>query len=162
MNQLSPLQQALVSADRMFQLLDEKGEPVSSERLPRFKGDVVFDDVTFSYEAGKPVLQQIELHAAPGETVALVGHTGSGKSSIMNLLMRFYDPSSGVLRIDGMDVTKLPTQAVRDHLGIVLQDPFLFTGTIRTNVTLGDETITDEQVWKALTAVGADLSLIHI
>ena len=156
MNQLSPLQQALVSADRMFQLLDEKGEPVSSERLPRFKGDVVFDDVTFSYEAGKPVLQQIELHAAPGETVALVGHTGSGKSSIMNLLMRFYDPSAGVLRIDGMDVTKLPTQAVRDHLGIVLQDPFLFTGTIRTNVTLGDETITDEQVWKALTAVGAD------
>lgn len=74
----------------------------------------------------------------------------------MNLLMRFYDPSAGVLRIDGMDVTKLPTQAVRDHLGIVLQDPFLFTGTIRTNVTLGDETITDEQVWKALTAVGAD------
>ncbi|WP_214747142.1 ABC transporter ATP-binding protein [Exiguobacterium sp. s189] len=156
MNQLSPLQQALVSADRMFQLLDEKGEPVSSERIPRFKGEVVFDDVTFSYEAGKPVLQQIELHAAPGETVALVGHTGSGKSSIMNLLMRFYDPSKGVLRIDGMDVTKLPTQAVRDHLGIVLQDPFLFTGTIRTNVTLGDESITDDQVWKALTAVGAD------
>ncbi|WP_214696324.1 ABC transporter ATP-binding protein [Exiguobacterium sp. s160] len=156
MNQLSPLQQALVSADRMFQLLDEKGEPVSSERIPRFKGEVVFDDVTFSYEAGKPVLQQIELHAAPGETIALVGHTGSGKSSIMNLLMRFYDPSKGVLRIDGMDVTKLPTQAVRDHLGIVLQDPFLFTGTIRTNVTLGDETITDEQVWNALTAVGAD------
>ncbi|MDA5561531.1 ABC transporter ATP-binding protein [Exiguobacterium sp. MMG028] len=156
MNQLSPLQQALVSADRMFQLLDEKGEPVSSERIPRFKGEVVLDDVTFSYEAGKPVLQQIELHAAPGETIALVGHTGSGKSSIMNLLMRFYDPSKGVLRIDGMDVTKLPTQAVRDHLGIVLQDPFLFTGTIRTNVTLGDETITDEQVWNALTAVGAD------
>ncbi|MEJ6529263.1 ABC transporter ATP-binding protein [Exiguobacterium sp. USCH10] len=156
MNQLSPLQQALVSADRMFQLLDEKGEPVSSERIPRFKGEVVFDDVTFSYEAGKPVLQQIELHAAPGETIALVGHTGSGKSSIMNLLMRFYDPSKGVLRIDGMDVTQLPTQAVRDHLGIVLQDPFLFTGTIRTNVTLGDETITDEQVWNALTAVGAD------
>lgn len=156
MNQLSPLQQALVSADRMFQLLDEKGEPVSSERIPRFKGEVVFDDVTFSYEAGKPVLQQIELHAAPGETIALVGHTGSGKSSIMNLLMRFYDPSQGVLRIDGMDVTKLPTQAVRDHLGIVLQDPFLFTGSIRTNVTLGDETITDEQVWKALAAVGAD------
>ncbi|WP_214876463.1 ABC transporter ATP-binding protein [Exiguobacterium sp. CH10] len=156
MNQLSPLQQALVSADRMFQLLDEKGEPVSSERIPRFKGEVVFDDVTFSYEAGKPVLQQIELHAAPGETIALVGHTGSGKSSIMNLLMRFYDPSKGVLRIDGMDVTKLPTQAVRDHLGIVLQDPFLFTGTIRTNITLGDESITDDQVWKALTAVGAD------
>ena len=74
----------------------------------------------------------------------------------MNLLMRFYDPSEGELRIDGMDVTNLPTQAVRDHLGIVLQDPFLFTGSIRSNISLGDESITDDQIWKAITAVGAD------
>ncbi|WP_410502575.1 ABC transporter ATP-binding protein [Exiguobacterium acetylicum] len=156
MNQLSPLQQALVSADRMFQLLDEKGEPVEQGRVPRFKGAVSFKDVEFSYEAGNPVLREIQIDARPGATVALVGHTGSGKSSIMNLLMRFYDPSKGQLLIDGQDVTNLPKQAVREHMGIVLQDPFLFTGTIRSNITLGNPDISDARVRQAIEAVGAD------
>ncbi|WP_214766620.1 MULTISPECIES: ABC transporter ATP-binding protein [unclassified Exiguobacterium] len=156
MNQLSPLQQALVSADRMFQLLDEKGEPVEQGRIPRFSGRVEFKDVGFSYEEGYPVLRQIEIEARPGATIALVGHTGSGKSSIMNLLMRFYDPSSGHLLIDGQDVTTLPKQAVRDHMGIVLQDPFLFTGTIRSNITLDNPSISEERVRQAIVAVGAD------
>ncbi|MGX9808588.1 ABC transporter ATP-binding protein [Exiguobacterium acetylicum] len=156
MNQLSPLQQALVSADRMFQLLDEKGEPVEQGRVPRFKGAVSFKDVEFSYEAGNPVLREIQIDAAPGATIALVGHTGSGKSSIMNLLMRFYDPSKGQLLIDGQDVTNLPKQAVREHMGIVLQDPFLFTGTIRSNITLGNPDITEARVRQAIEAVGAD------
>ncbi|WP_214802444.1 ABC transporter ATP-binding protein [Exiguobacterium sp. ERU656] len=156
MNQLSPLQQALVSADRMFQLLDEKGEPVEQGRIPRFSGRVEFKDVGFSYEEGYPVLRQIEIEARPGATIALVGHTGSGKSSIMNLLMRFYDPSSGYLLIDGQDVTTLPKQAVRDHMGIVLQDPFLFTGTIRSNITLDNPSISEERVRQAIVAVGAD------
>ncbi|WP_285801732.1 MULTISPECIES: ABC transporter ATP-binding protein [unclassified Exiguobacterium] len=156
MNQLSPLQQALVSADRMFQLLDEKGEPVEQGRIPRFAGRVEFKDVGFSYEEGYPVLRQIEIEARPGATIALVGHTGSGKSSIMNLLMRFYDPSSGHLLIDGQDVTTLPKQAVRDHMGIVLQDPFLFTGTIRSNITLDNPSISEERVRQAIVAVGAD------
>lgn len=156
MNQLSPLQQALVSADRMFQLLDEKGEPVEQGRVPRFKGAVSFKDVEFSYEAGNPVLREIKIDAAPGATIALVGHTGSGKSSIMNLLMRFYDPSKGQLLIDGQDVTNLPKQAVREHMGIVLQDPFLFTGTIRSNITLGNPDITEARVRQAIEAVGAD------
>ncbi|AFS69774.1 ABC transporter ATP-binding protein [Exiguobacterium antarcticum] len=156
MNQLSPLQQALVSADRMFQLLDEKGEDVEKGRLPRFAGRVQFKQVEFSYDPGHPVLQQIEIEARPGATIALVGHTGSGKSSIMNLLMRFYDPSAGQLLIDGQDVTTLPKQAVRDHMGIVLQDPFLFTGTIRTNITLGNPSISDERIREAIVAVGAD------
>ncbi|WP_290757992.1 MULTISPECIES: ABC transporter ATP-binding protein [unclassified Exiguobacterium] len=156
MNQLSPLQQALVSADRMFQLLDEKGEPVEQGRVPRFKGAVSFNNVEFSYEAGNPVLREIQIDARPGATIALVGHTGSGKSSIMNLLMRFYDPSKGQLLIDGQDVTTLPKQAVREHMGIVLQDPFLFTGTIRSNITLGNPDISEERVRQAIEAVGAD------
>ncbi|WP_336798776.1 ABC transporter ATP-binding protein [Exiguobacterium acetylicum] len=156
MNQLSPLQQALVSADRMFQLLDEKGEPVEQGRVARFKGAVTFKDVEFSYEAGNPVLREIQIDARPGATIALVGHTGSGKSSIMNLLMRFYDPSKGQLLIDGQDVTTLPKQAVRVHMGIVLQDPFLFTGTIRSNITLGNPDISEERVRQAIEAVGAD------
>jgi len=156
MNQLSPLQQALVSADRMFQLLDEKGEPVEQGRVARFKGAVTFKDVEFSYEAGNPVLREIQIDARPGATIALVGHTGSGKSSIMNLLMRFYDPSKGQLLIDGQDVTTLPKQAVREHMGIVLQDPFLFTGTIRSNITLGNPDISEERVRQAIEAVGAD------
>ncbi|MGN7854497.1 ABC transporter ATP-binding protein [Exiguobacterium sp. 22311] len=156
MNQLSPLQQALVSADRMFQLLDEKGEPVEQGRVARFKGAVTFKDVEFSYEAGNPVLREIQIDARPGATIALVGHTGSGKSSIMNLLMRFYDPSKGQLLIDGQDVTRLPKQAVREHMGIVLQDPFLFTGTIRSNITLGNPDISEERVRQAIEAVGAD------
>ncbi len=155
-NQLSPLQQALVSADRMFQLLDEKGEPVEQGRVARFKGAVTFKDVEFSYEAGNPVLREIQIDARPGATIALVGHTGSGKSSIMNLLMRFYDPSKGQLLIDGQDVTTLPKQAVREHMGIVLQDPFLFTGTIRSNITLGNPDISEERVRQAIEAVGAD------
>lgn len=156
MNQLSPLQQALVSADRMFQLLDEKGEPVEQGRVARFKGAVSFKDVEFSYEAGNPVLREIQIDARPGATIALVGHTGSGKSSIMNLLMRFYDPSKGQLLIDGQDVTTLPKQAVREHMGIVLQDPFLFTGTIRSNITLGNPDISEERVRQAIESVGAD------
>ncbi|MGI1805675.1 ABC transporter ATP-binding protein [Exiguobacterium sp. TDN 0502] len=156
MNQLSPLQQALVSADRMFQLLDEKGEPVEQGRVARFKGAVSFKDVEFSYEAGNPVLREIQIDARPGATIALVGHTGSGKSSIMNLLMRFYDPSKGQLLIDGQDVTTLPKQAVREHMGIVLQDPFLFTGTIRSNITLGNPDISEARVRRAIEAVGAD------
>lgn len=156
MNQLSPLQQALVSADRMFQLLDEKGEAVEQGRVPRFKGAVSFNNVEFSYEAGNPVLREIQIDARPGATIALVGHTGSGKSSIMNLLMRFYDPSKGQLLIDGQDVTTLPKQAVREHMGIVLQDPFLFTGTIRSNITLGNPDISEERVRQAIEAVGAD------
>lgn len=156
MNQLSPLQQALVSADRMFQLLDEKGEPVEQGRVARFKGAVSFKEVEFSYEAGNPVLREIQIDARPGATIALVGHTGSGKSSIMNLLMRFYDPSKGKLLIDGQDVTRLPKQAVREHMGIVLQDPFLFTGTIRSNITLGNPDISEARVRQAIEAVGAD------
>ena len=155
-NQLPNLETALVSAERVFVLLDEPGEDVSDERRPRFGGDVEFRDVWFSYKEGEPVLKGISFSVKRGQTVALVGHTGSGKSSIVSLLFRFYDPDSGSITIDGVDIRNIPRQALRAHMGIVLQDPFLFTGTVESNITMGDSRITREKAAKALAEVGGD------
>jgi ATP-binding cassette subfamily B protein len=117
---------------------------------------VTFEDVTFAYKEEDYVLKNITFEAKQGETVALVGHTGSGKSSIMNLLFRFYDIKHGKIMIDGQDIQTMTRQDLRKHMGIVLQDPFLFTGTIASNVSLDDPTITQETVEKALRDVGAE------
>jgi ATP-binding cassette subfamily B multidrug efflux pump len=154
--QLANLEQALVSGERVFRLLDREGENVSDTTLPRYEGNVVFDDITFAYKEEDYVLKNISFEAKQGETVALVGHTGSGKSSIMNLLFRFYDIEHGKIMIDGQDILKMTRQDLRKHMGIVLQDPFLFTGTIASNVSLDNPTITRETVEKALRDVGAE------
>lgn len=154
-NQLANLETARVSAERVFQLLDEEGVDVSEARLPRYRGDVRFENVSFAYKEGEDVLKDITFHARQGETVALVGHTGSGKSSILNLLFRFYDVERGTITIDGVDVRNYSKQELRQHMGIVLQDPFLFTGTIASNVSLGDPSISREKVVQALKDVGA-------
>ncbi|WP_349409557.1 ABC transporter ATP-binding protein [Pseudalkalibacillus sp. SCS-8] len=154
--QLANLEQALVSGERVFKLLDREGEDVSDTTVPRYDGNVVFDDVTFAYKEDEYVLKNISFEAKQGETVALVGHTGSGKSSIMNLLFRFYDIEHGKIMIDGQDIQKMTRQDLRKHMGIVLQDPFLFSGTIASNVSLDDPSITREQVEKALKDVGAE------
>ncbi|WP_018663520.1 ABC transporter ATP-binding protein [Heyndrickxia acidiproducens] len=161
-NQFSNLEQALVAGERVFRLLDEKGEDVSSETMPRYQGHVVFDHVYFGYKENEYVLKDIDFEAKPGETVALVGHTGSGKSSIMNVLFRFYDCSKGEVRIDGINIHDLPRQTVRDHMAIVLQDPYLFTGTIYSNVSLNDPRITREKAAAVLKAVGADQVLANL
>ncbi len=155
-NQLANLEQALVAGERVFKLMDEPGENVSGERIARFNGNVIFDHVSFGYKEGEYVLKNINLEAKHGETVALVGHTGSGKSSIMNLLFRFYDCQKGKIMIDGRDIESIPRQTIRNHMGIVLQDPFLFTGTIASNVSLNDPSISKEKVEKALKDVGAE------
>jgi ATP-binding cassette subfamily B multidrug efflux pump len=155
-NQLANLEQALVAGERVFKLLDEPGDNVSSERIPRFKGNVKFDNVSFGYKAGETVLKNLDFEARHGETIALVGHTGSGKSSIMNLLFRFYDCQKGKITIDGKDIESIPRQTIRSHMGIVLQDPYLFTGTIASNVSLNDPSIPREKVEKALKDVGAE------
>src|SRR5690606_15006272 len=155
-NQFSQLERSLVAGKRVFDVLDKKGEAVSEDTIPRYKGHVVFDDVTFAYKDDEYVLKHVSFEAKRGETVALVGHTGSGKSSIMNLLFRFYDPSKGRIYIDGIDITSLPRQSIRQHMGIVLQDPYLFTGTIASNVSLNNPRITRKKVEEALRAVGAD------
>ncbi|MDQ0861416.1 ABC transporter ATP-binding protein [Bacillus sp. V2I10] len=161
-NQFAQLETARVASERVFSLLDEKGTDVSEKKEPRYKGNVAFENVWFGYKEGEYVLKNIDFEAKQGETVALVGHTGSGKSSIMNLLFRFYDIKEGKITIDGKDILSMPRQAVREHMGIVLQDPFLFTGTIASNVSLDNSEITREQVEKALKDVGADQLLKHL
>ncbi|MFJ7805788.1 ABC transporter ATP-binding protein [Bacillus cereus] len=155
-NQLANLEQARVASERVFELLEEKGEPVEEERMPRLKGNVKFDNVSFSYNGKDEVLKNISFEAKQGETVALVGHTGSGKSSIMNVLFQFYEFEKGKLTIDGHDVKEMPKQATREHMGIVLQDPFLFSGTVASNVSLENEKISKERIVKALRDVGAE------
>ncbi|SMF82132.1 ATP-binding cassette, subfamily B [Paenibacillus uliginis N3/975] len=160
-NQLAALDSSIVSAKRVFELMDETGERVTDGSMPRYLGNVEFKNVSFAYKKDY-VLKDISFEAKQGQTVALVGHTGSGKSSIINLLFRFYDPQKGTITIDGQPVTDIPKQWLRQHMGIVLQDPYLFTGTIASNVSLGDAEITREQVNKALSDVGADRLLAHL
>ncbi|WP_144495266.1 ABC transporter ATP-binding protein [Bacillus thuringiensis] len=155
-NQLANLEQSRVASERVFELLEEKGEAVEEERMPRLQGNVKFDNVSFSYNGKDEVLKNISFEAKQGETVALVGHTGSGKSSIMNVLFQFYEFEKGKLTIDGHDVKEMPKQATREHMGIVLQDPFLFSGTVASNVSLENEKISKERIIKALHDVGAE------
>lgn len=161
-NQLANLEQALVAGERVFELLNEKGTDVSDEHIPRYNGDVSFNQVYFGYKENNDVLKNITFDAKCGETVALVGHTGSGKSSIMNLLFRFYDCTKGEIKIDGKNIKDLSTQSLREHMAIVLQDPYLFTGTIASNVSLNDPRISRETVEKALKDVGADKVLKNL
>jgi ATP-binding cassette subfamily B multidrug efflux pump len=154
-NQLSNLETARVSAERVFKLMDEEGIDVVSGKMERYKGDVQFEDVSFAYKKDEYVLKHITFHARQGQTVALVGHTGSGKSSILNLLFRFYDSNEGKIIVDGTDVRDMPKQLLRQHMGIVLQDPFLFTGTIASNISLDNPEISREKIVQSLRDVGA-------
>ncbi|MBS4175373.1 ABC transporter ATP-binding protein [Bacillus sp. FJAT-49736] len=161
-NQFANLEQARVAGERVFELLAESGTPVDDSKMERYQGNVTFDRVTFGYKEDHDVLKDISFDAKMGETIALVGHTGSGKSSIMNLLFRFYDCTKGAIKIDGKNINEIPVQALREHMAIVLQDPYLFTGTIASNVSLNDPGITREMVEKALMDVGADKVLKNL
>ncbi|MBK3496953.1 ABC transporter ATP-binding protein [Viridibacillus sp. YIM B01967] len=161
-NQLARLERANVASERVFELLDQPGEVVVDTRIPRYKGNVRFEHVWFAYKEQEYVLKDIDFEAKQGETVALVGHTGSGKSSIMNLLFSFYDISKGAITIDGINIKEHSRQTIREHMGIVLQDPYLFTGTIESNVSLGDSRITRDTVQKALDAVGGERVLKNL
>lgn len=153
-SQWAYLQQALTSAGRVFDMMGMPVEKEVDNELMSSDGEVVFDHVWFAYNNEEYVLKDISFTAKKGETVALVGHTGSGKSSIMNLLFRFYDPSKGTITVDGVSTTSVSRKSLRKHIGIVLQDPYLFKGTIASNVRLGEGDISDEQVTSALEAVG--------
>ncbi|HEL1603060.1 TPA: ABC transporter ATP-binding protein [Streptococcus suis] len=147
---------------RLMGLLEEETEPDSSAELTMTDGQVVFDQVTFAYEVGKPILKDISIRADKGETIALVGHTGSGKSSIMNLLYRFYDPQEGQVLIDGKNIREYSRESLRSHMGIVLQDPYLFTGTIASNVAMDKEKMDRQAVIEALEKVGAGPMLARL
>lgn len=155
-NQLPLIEQARVAGSRVFELLDQPAEETDNTEIDKYRGTICFDHVYFAYQKEDYVLKDISFKVDAGQTTAFVGHTGSGKSSIMNLLFRFYDPQKGRITIDGMATSSLSRQQVRSHMGIVLQDPFLFSGTILSNVTMQDEKITRETAIAALKAVGAD------
>ena len=153
-NQLSVLEQARVSSNRVFEMMDETPEIIEQDELLITRGEVKFQNVSFGYKKDELVLKDINIQAAPGETIGLVGHTGSGKSSIMNLLFRFYDPTEGQILIDGVDTKSVTKASMRSRMGIVLQDPYLYTGTILSNITLGDNRISRQTAEHALMRVG--------
>ncbi|MFS0655025.1 ABC transporter ATP-binding protein [Bacillus sp. 179-C3.3 HS] len=161
-NQFSRLELARVSAERVFRLLDESGTKVEEPADEKIEGHVVFQDVTFAYQEGKNVLKNISFEAKKGQTIALVGHTGSGKSSIMNVLLRFYDIQQGDILIDGESINLKSRQTLRKQMGIVLQDPYLFSGTIASNVSLGNEEMSRETIETSLKQVGATDLLKHL
>src|SRR5699024_807121 len=152
--QMAFVQQAIAAGERIFELMDTPGEIEEEKKLAIEAGKVDFNHVSLGYEEDKKVLKDIHFTANSDETVALVGHTGSGKSSIMNLLFRFYDPIEGQILIDGMNTVEYTRQSVRKGMGIVLQDPYLFTGTLYSNIALDDPTISKEKAEEALIKVG--------
>ena len=152
------LQAAMASSERVFKLLDVQESlagPATPTHPLRLRGEIEFRDVWLSYAAGEPVLKGISLRVAPGEKVALVGATGAGKTSIISALCRFYDVQSGSVRIDGIDVREWDKQTLRRHLGLVLQDVFLFSGDIARNISLGDPAISEAQMVEAVRRVHA-------
>jgi ATP-binding cassette, subfamily B, multidrug efflux pump len=159
MMRLSLFQQAIVSGSRVFALLDhdELAPDKMGDGKPNItKGEIEFKNVSFSYDGKKEVLKNISFTAKQGQTVAIVGHTGSGKSSIINLLMRFYEFDRGEILIDGVPIQQYENDELRKNVGLVLQDPFLFVGTIKDNIRLYNDQITDEDIVKAAKFVQAD------
>ncbi len=155
LNQL--IQSGRAAGERVFEILDEKPEPseVESDLPVSVKGDVQFEDVSFSYGDDVPTLRHITLHARPGETVALVGPTGAGKTTLVNMLTRFYEYDDGEIRVDGTPLRDLPKAALRSAVGMVTQESFLFNGTVRDNLRLGRPPASDDELWQALSDANA-------
>ncbi|CAM4434948.1 ATP-binding cassette subfamily B protein [Paenibacillus endophyticus] len=156
----SQLLSAMASAERIFEILDTEPEvknEVKARELPQVRGDVSFKNVSFRYEENKPdVLKNVSFEVKAGQRVALVGPTGAGKSTIVNLLMRFYDASEGSVLIDGMDVKQATLESLRKQMGIVLQDSFIFAGTVEDNMRYGNEEASDEELQRAGESVRLD------
>ncbi|MEM7582042.1 MAG: ABC transporter ATP-binding protein [Acidobacteriota bacterium] len=152
------LQAAMASSERIFQLLDAEIDvtsPAQCYRPDTVQGEIELQDVTFSYKPGEPVLENVSFRVAAGETVAIVGHTGAGKSTLVNLLQRFYDIDSGRILIDGVDIRQWDLDVMRRAFAMVLQDVFLFSGDVQGNIRLGDTSITDAQLRQAAEEVHA-------
>jgi len=151
------LQMGIVSSSRIMNLLDSSEHIANNGKrtIDELKGKVEFDHVWFAYNDPEYVLKDINLKIQPGETVALVGATGAGKSSIINLLNRFYEIKRGTIMVDDIDIAEIELSSLRSHIGVVLQDVFLFSNTIRYNITLGNPDVTDEMIMHAADLVGA-------
>ena len=151
------MQSGVASAERVFELMDaDEMTPEPQGELPVVKGHVTFNDVDFRYSADKPLIDNLNLEAQPGQTVAIVGPTGAGKTTLVNLLMRFYDLDGGAITMDGVDIATVPRSHVRRNIGMVLQDTWLFGGTIRDNIAYGRPGASEEDITAAATATFVD------
>jgi ATP-binding cassette subfamily B protein len=151
-------QRATASGERIFQVIDEPEEIVNSEKagpLPPGRGLVRYEGVTFGYDPERPVLHDIDLELEPGRTVALIGHTGSGKTTLASLVPRFYDVTEGRVTVDGVDVREARLDSLRSAIGVIGQDPFLFSATVRENIAFGRPDATDEEIVAAARAAQA-------
>lgn len=155
-NQVGEFQHSLVRTERIHKLIEGEQEDITIEKIDRYDGDIDFEDVWFAYENDEYVLKGISFHIEKGTSVGLVGHTGSGKSSLMNLLLRFYDlePGKGCIKVDNTDIRVHSKRSYREHIGIVLQEPVLFKGTIASNIRFGKENVSDEEIIDVLTSIG--------
>lgn len=149
---------AISYLERIFETIDEpvevKDAPDATD-MPPIKGDVSFENVKFSYEDGVPILKDVSFDVKQGQTIAIVGPTGAGKTTIVNLLSRFYNVDSGKVLIDGIDISKVKIHSLRTQMGVMMQDSFIFSGTIMDNIRYGNKTATDEEVIKAAKTVCA-------
>lgn len=156
---LTQIQSAFASAERIFALLDETAEPSDEnapEHIEECRGEVEFKNVYFSYDPKKPLIEDLNLHIPQGSKVAIVGPTGAGKTTLVNLLMRFYDVDSGSITVDGIDIRNLKRKNLREQFGMVLQDTWLFGGTVRQNIAYGKPDATFEEIVEAAKKAGAD------
>lgn len=164
-NQWNTMLSAIAGAERVFDVLSEEEErtdEANASELDEVKGHVVFDHVTFAYEGRSATIKDVSFNLAPGETVALVGPTGAGKTTLIQLLCRFYDPSSGSIRIDGQDTKEIKRENLRSHMAFVLQDPFLFEGTISDNIRYGKLDATDAEVEQAARLANAHSFIVRM
>jgi ABC-type multidrug transport system fused ATPase/permease subunit len=153
------MQTAMASSERIFKLLDNEtfiNNPANPRNLIDVKGEIEFKNVWFAYNEEDYILKDISFKINPGETVAIVGATGAGKSSIINILSRFYDINKGSILVDGIDIREMDKRELRKHISMVLQDVFLFSGTITSNISMSNDSIPHEKIMEAARTVGAD------
>ncbi len=159
LNFINSILVAMASTERIFELLDTPADIIDHPdaiEMPEIEGEVTFENLSFHYEPEKPVLKNVNIQVAPGETIALVGPTGAGKTTVVNLLSRFYEPIEGRILIDGIDINTVTMNSLRDQMGVMMQDSFIFSGTIMDNIRYGKLDATDAEVKAAARIVYAD------